>query len=224
MRGFITAMRTGAASGVATKYLARKDSTTLGIFGAGTQAKTQAIAICAVRNIKTIKVYDIEKARSKSYCREMSKVLNIKVLSCRNAKEVVNGCDILCTATTSKTPVFKGEWLNPGIHINGIGSFTPTTRELDEVVIMRSKLIVDSKEAALREAGDIILPITNGLITSSHIYAEIGEIVAGLKRGRINEMEITIFKSVGLALQDVATALLAYKKAGDLSLGQSLNI
>jgi ornithine cyclodeaminase/alanine dehydrogenase len=162
---FITAMRTGAASGVATKYLARQDSTTLGIFGAGIQAKTQAMAICAVRDVNAIKVYDIDTLRCQQFSEALSTVLSIDVVACRRAQEAIEGSDIICTATTSTSPVFRGEWLSPGTHINGIGSYTPFTRELDTTTIKRAKVVVDSKTAALQEAGDILIPISEKMIT-----------------------------------------------------------
>jgi ornithine cyclodeaminase/alanine dehydrogenase len=217
---FITAMRTGAASGVATKYLARQDSTTLGIFGAGIQAKTQAMAICAVRDVNAIKVYDIDTLRCQQFSEALSTVLSIDVVACRRAQEAIEGSDIICTATTSTSPVFRGEWLSPGTHINGIGSYTPFTRELDTTTIKRAKVVVDSKTAALQEAGDILIPISEKVITATHIYAEIGEVIIGSKASRIDASEITVFKSLGLAVQDVATARLAYDIAQSQSSGK----
>ncbi|MCS7364783.1 MAG: ornithine cyclodeaminase family protein [archaeon GB-1867-035] len=222
--GFITAMRTGAVSGVATKYLARKDSKVVGVFGAGVQARTQLMAVCEVRPIEEARVYDIYKHAAERYAEEMSKELGINIKVVDEALDAVKGCDIIITATTSKVPVFKGEWLEAGTHINGIGSHTPDARELDSITIKKSKVVVDSYEACLKEAGDIIIPINEGVITKDHIYAELGEIVTGKKPGRVNDNEITLFKSVGLAIQDASTALKAYQLALRKKVGRTISL
>ncbi|MCS7385254.1 MAG: ornithine cyclodeaminase family protein [archaeon GB-1867-005] len=221
---FITAMRTGAVSGVASKYLARSDSRIVGIFGAGVQARTQLMALCEVRPIEEARVYDVIYSASKKYADEMSKQLGIDVRPVENPVEAVKGCDIIVTATTSKTPVFRGEWVEDGTHINGIGSHTPTSRELDSNIIMRAKVVVDSIEACFREAGDIIIPINEGVIGRDHIYAELSELVTGAKPGRVNDKEITIFKSVGLAIQDASTALKAYRLALKKGVGKEISL
>lgn len=209
---FITAMRTGAVSGVATKYLAREDSRTVGVFGAGVQARAQLMAICAVRNVKKAFVYDKFEERADVFAAEMSENLNISVETCK-PENVVKDSDIIITATTAKTPVFDGNLVRQGTHLNLIGSFKPDVREVDEVVIKRSKIVVDQKSAALEEAGDIIIPLRARVITEGDIYAELGELVTGMKLGRTSDSEITLFKSVGLGIQDCATAWLAYTKA-----------
>ncbi|MEM2634672.1 MAG: ornithine cyclodeaminase family protein [Nitrososphaerales archaeon] len=222
---FITAMRTGAASGVAAKYLAREDSEVLGIFGAGIQARTQLMAICEVRDIKKVYIYDIIKEKADKFAEEISKKFGIKVKSVSNPKEAVKSCDIIITATTSTTPVFKGEWLQLGTHITSIGVSTQKdARELDTLTIVKSKVIVDSKEAALQEVGDIKIPILKGVINENHIYAELGEIIAGKKKGRENRDEITLFKSCGLAIQDAVTAYLAYEKAKSAGIGIEIEL
>ena len=217
-------MRTGAVSGVASKYLARKDSKVVGVFGAGVQARTQLMAICEVRPIEEARVYDVIGSAAKRYAEEMSKQLGIDVKPVDNPIKAVKGCDIIVTATTSKTPVFKGDWVENGTHINGIGSHTPTTRELDSTIIKRAKVVVDSYEACLREAGDILIPINEGIITKDHIYAELSEIVTGKKPGRVNDEEITVFKSVGLAIQDASTALKAYQLALKKGVGKKVEL
>jgi len=209
---FITAMRTGAVSGVATKYLAREDSKTVGVFGAGVQARTQLMAVCAMRNIERAFVYDKSEGRANVFAAEMSEDLNIPIET-RKLEDVVKESDIIITATTAKTPIFDGNLVNPGTHLNLVGSFKPDVREVDEVVIKRSKIVVDQKSAALEEAGDIIIPLKAGIITEEDIYAELGELVTGIKPGRTSHSEITLFKSVGLGIQDCATAWLAYAKA-----------
>jgi ornithine cyclodeaminase/alanine dehydrogenase len=219
----ITAMRTGAVCGVATKYLARKDSKNVGIFGAGVQARTQLMAMCAVREIRKALVHDVVKERAESFASEMSKILKIPVEACE-PRDLVAQSDIIVTATTSKTPVFDGSWVKPGTHLNLIGSFKPDVREVDEEVIKKAKIVVDQKSAALEEAGDIIIPLKAGIITEKDIYAELGELAAGLKPGRTSDFEITLFKSVGLGIQDCAAAWLAYMRAKEKGVGMEVEL
>jgi len=220
----ITAMRTGAVSGVATRYLARHDANVVGIFGAGTQGKTQLEAMKEVRNVRLALVHDIIQERANRFAQEMRQRLGIEVRVESNPGHVVNESDIIITASTSKTPVFRGEMLKSGTHINAIGSFRPDTRELDDLTIRRSKLVVDSLEAALEEAGDIVIPLKSGLIRRDHIHAELGQIVARQKTARENEEEITVFKSVGIGIQDAAAAKLAYKKACEAKIGTRIEL
>lgn len=211
--GYMTAVRTGAAGGVAARYLARAGARTAGIFGAGVQAETQLEAICAVRPIEAATVYDSDPARASNYVAAMSRRLSIDVKVASEPREAVTGKDIVVTATTSPRPVFDGAWLEPGQHVTAVGAHTPATRELDTVTITRSRVVVDLVEACLAEAGDIIIPIREGAMGTGHIHASLGEVVSGQKPGRQSEEEITVFKSVGLALQDVAVARLVYDKA-----------
>ena len=220
---FITAMRTGAVSGVATKYLAREDSKTAGVFGAGVQARTQLMAVCAMRNIERAFVCDKFEGRANVFATEMSENLNIPIET-RKPEDVVRESNIIITATTAKTPIFDGNLVNPGTHLNLIGSFKPDVREVDEVVIKRSKIVVDQKSAALEEAGDIIIPLKAGIIVEEDIYAELGELVTGIKPGRTSDSEITLFKSVGLGIQDCATAWLAYVKAKEKGISKEVNL
>ena len=222
--GYLTAVRTGAASGVATKYLARDDGTQVaGIFGAGVQAQMQLVAMCEVRNISKAIVYDVSDEVVNKYIDQLSKKLDIEIVHATNTDEVLKA-DIICTATSSPTPIFDGTKVKTGIHINGIGSHTPNTRELGTEIIKRSKFIGDSKEACLKEAGDFIIPLNDGDIDESHFYADLGEIVAGVKPGREYQNEITIFKSNGLAIQDAATAKLIYDKAIEAGIGQNIDL
>ncbi len=222
--GYLTAVRTGAVSGVATKYLARDDKNQVaGIFGAGVQARMQLVAMCEVRDISKAIVYDISDEAVNNFIDELSKRLAIEIVRATNVDEVLQA-DIICTATSSPTPVFDGTKTKTGIHINGIGSHTPNARELDTAIIKRSKFIGDSKEACLKEAGDFIIPLNAGAIDESHFYADLGEIVAGDKPGREDKNEITIFKSNGLAIQDAATAKLVYDKAVDAGIGQNIGL
>lgn len=221
---FLTAMRTGAASGVATKYLSRKDAAELGVIGTGVQARTQVAAVCRVRPIEKVKAYDVIPTRRESFCKEIAKTYKVTVQGVETCEDAARGSDIIITCSTSKTPVLNGAWLEEGTHVNAIGSHAPDARELDSAVIKKAKLVVDSREAALKEAGDILIPISEGLITADHIYAELGEVVAGKKLGRQNDSEITIFKSQGLAIQDVSTAMKTYELAKKKKIGKNLTL
>jgi len=216
---YITAMRTGAAGGVAAKYLARKDAKAVGIFGTGVQARTQLLAVNEVRDVEKVYAFDISANQSKKFAEDMSKVMGVDIETANSPEVVVEKSEIIVTATTSRTPVFDGRLLTQGIHINAIGSFRPDARELDDDTVLRSKVVVDSREATLVEAGDIVIPLKANVISQTHIYAEIGEIITGKKRGRISDDEITLFKSVGLGVQDAAAAYLAYKKAREAGVG-----
>ena len=222
--GYLTAVRTGAASGVATKYLARDDKGQVaGILGAGVQAKMQLWAVCEARDISKAYVYDVSDAAADAFITEMGSKLNLEIVKARSVDELLQA-DILCTATSSPTPLFDGSKVREGTHINGIGSHTPTARELDSTIVKRSKFVGDSREACFKEAGDIMIPVNAGEIPESHFYAELGEIITGTKKGRETDKEITLFKSNGLAIQDTATALLVYNKAIEAGIGIQVEI
>ena len=222
--GYLTAVRTGAASGVATKYLARNDKQQVaGILGAGVQAKMQLWAVCEARNISKAFVYDISDTAADAFIAEMGKKLNLEIIKAKTEDELLRA-DIICTATSSPSPLFDGNKVREGIHINGIGSHSPTARELDSAIVKRSKFIGDSREACFKEAGDIMIPVNAGEIPESHFYAELGEIITGKKQGRINDKEITLFKSNGLAIQDAAAAKLVYEKAVKAGIGIQVEI
>ncbi|MCX6250699.1 MAG: ornithine cyclodeaminase family protein [Bacteroidetes bacterium] len=222
--GYLTAVRTGAASGVATRYLSRKDANQVaGIFGSGVQARMQLWAITEARQISKAIVFDISDEAASNFIADMDKKLNIEIIKAKSPEEVL-AADIICTATSSSAPLFDGNKIKEGTHINGIGSHTPNARELDTAIVKRSKFIGDSREACFKEAGDIIIPVAEGAITESHFYAELGEIITGKKPARTNEKEITIFKSNGLAIQDVAAAHLVYQRAMAAGIGINVEI
>ncbi len=207
----LTALRTGAASGLATELLSGKDSKVLGVFGSNEQAEMQIEGVIASRAIKKIFVFARDTQKTISFCQKMSVKSGIKTVPAKNANELLQ-CDIICTATNSCDPVFMHEHVKPGTHINAIGSYKPGCREIPGETIAKSKLIVDQRKAALSEPGDILMPLNEGLINSSHIYAELGEIVSGKKQGRTSDVEITLFKSVGIAVQDLALAKVVVDK------------
>lgn len=222
--GYLTAVRTGAASGVATKYLARDEKDmTAGIYGTGGQAQKQLEAVCVVRDIKKAYCYDINEDAAKKFAKQMHEKLGIEILIASDPEELLQA-DIICAATSSPTPIFDGSKVKEGTHINGIGSHTPNARELDTEIIKRSKFIGDSREACFNEAGDIMIPLNAGEIHESHFYAELGDVVTARIKGRENKNEITIFKSNGLAIQDAATAKLVYDEAKKKGIGTEVDI
>jgi len=222
--GYLTAVRTGAVSGLATRHLARKNpGQVAGIFGAGVQARMQLEGICQARDISGAMVYDMFPEAAANFAAEMSEKLGIQVRAAQKADELMEA-DIICTATSSATPIFDGNLVREGTHINGIGSHSPGARELDGTLIKRALLIGDSREACLKEAGDIMIPISEGVITEDHFHAELGDIVSGRKTGRTSDEQITLFKSNGLAIQDAAAAKLAFEKAKAAGLGTEVDI
>jgi alanine dehydrogenase len=215
----LTAMRTGATSALATKYLSRKNSETLGIIGAGAQAPFQAEAISKVRPIHRMLVYDKERKIAENFSGAVSNSLRIPVHVMASPRDVVVESDILVTVTTSTTPVFDGRHLKGGTHINAVGAYTPEMRELDDFTIGKSKIVVDTYEGCMAEAGDLLIPIHNGKLSKENIYADLGEIVLAQKPARTGDDEITLFESVGFALEDLVVASLAYGRASEKGVG-----
>jgi alanine dehydrogenase len=195
----ITEVRTAAVSALATERLARPDASVLAIIGSGVQARSHLEALRLVRDFREVRVWSPRRAAA--FANEHG------VHAAVSAEEAVRGADVVVTATTSQTPVLSGEWLSPGAHVNAVGAPRPGWRELDDEVLRRTRVYVDSREAAVKESGDII--------AAGEIFAEIGEVVAGTKPGRRSDEEVTLFKSLGLAVEDVATAELVYRKALD---------
>lgn len=205
--GFLTAVRTGAASAVATDALAPKGARVAAIFGAGVQGRTQLEAIAAVRALQKALVFDVDAGAAGVFAEEMSARLGLEVEPA-DSPAALREADIVSTATTSAAPVFADRDLRPGVHINAIGSYKPHVREVPAETVLRARVFVDDRRSALEEAGDLIIPIREGLIDKSHIRAEIGEVLAGLKPGRASDDETTLFKSVGNAVLDLAVASL----------------
>ena len=218
---YLTALRTGAASGVATRLLARDDARVLTVFGAGAQARTQIRAVRAVRDIVEVRVVDADPEAARILVEELDEV-EARLLA--DPATAVRGADVICTATTSRTPVFPGAEVAPGTHVNGIGSYTPEMQEVDSEFVRRARVYVDARDAALEEAGDLIIPLSRGEIDAGHIVAELGEVVAGRAAGRQSPQDITFFKSVGNAVQDVAVARKAVEAARALGLGRLVEL
>lgn len=217
---WITALRTGAGSAVATQYLAKKEAKTLGVVGAGFQAITQIAAITKMRSLKEIYVYDIREENIDRLARVLSRE-KIKIKK-GDLKEVCQK-DILVTVTPAREPVVKKEWILPGTHINAIGADASGKQELEPEILKKAKIIVDNWEQA-SHSGEINVPLSKGIIKKENIFGELGEIVAGQKNGRENDKEITIFDSTGLAIQDLYTANLAYKIAKKEKIGREIKI
>jgi alanine dehydrogenase len=222
--GYLTAVRTGAASGVATRYLARENSESCVIFGAGVQAKKQLEAVNLARPLRMAHVIDIDSEAAERYAHEMGELIGLEIVPTADVETAVRGADIVVTATNSREPLFDGAWLSPGTHVNNIGSHSPDARELDTTTVKRSKFVADLKEANLAEAGDILIPIQEGAVTEDHIYGGLGEIVTGSKPGRETAEEITVFKSCGLAIQDVSTAHGVYNAARERRIGTEIEL
>jgi len=218
----LTGIRTGGASGLATRYLARRNAKVLGVIGTGFQSFFQVRAIQAVRTIEEVWAYDVHSERLRSFCERVSSSINVFPAS--HSSEVVRRSDILVTATTSHLPVFSGKDLKPGVHLNAIGAFRPDMRETDDETVLRSKIVVDTFEGCLSEAGDLLIPMGEGKLKKESIYGDLGDLVAGHKKGRTSSEEITFFKSVGFAMEDVVTAHLAYEKAIQKGRGQQIEI
>lgn len=213
--GYITALRTGAVSAIATDLLAVRDSSRLGVFGAGVQARSQIDGIMEVRPITSVRVYASNADRAHQLVGELRGAYGgrarFKVAA--SPDETVTDVDVVVTATTSTTPVFDGRLLAPGIHINAIGSFKPEHRELDDHTVRKARIFVDSRAAALSEAGDLIIPLRSSVIGPSAIEADLGELVLGKKQARTTNDDITLFKAVGLAVEDIVVAARVYAKA-----------
>ena len=215
-------MRTGAASGIATKYLARDDAKSIGIYGTGWQAKSQLAAVCGVRHIESVKVYSRSEEKRKQFSATMSQELGIANITPVAEPEAAADADILITITSSREPVLKGAWIKPGTHINAAGGNSILRSEVDDEVIKRANFIaVDSKDQARLEAGEFVFPIEKGLLTWERVQ-EVCHVVNGAVQGRKKVEDITLFKSLGLAIEDVATAALLYRKAVEQKIGKEL--
>jgi len=206
----LTQLRTGAASAVATKYLARKESKIIGLIGGGVQGLGQIEGISNVMKDREWLIFDALPQNAEKTAKVALEEFGLKMEISKSADEVAAKSDVLITATTSREPVFNPDVVKRGSHINAIGSNLPSRRELDEKILNKAKVVVDSVEQSIKESGDLLDPISRGTYDAQKIYAEIGQIVAGDKPGRENNEEVTIFKSVGLAVEDIATASLAY--------------
>jgi ornithine cyclodeaminase len=210
----ITAIRTAATSGVATRLLARDDASDLAILGSGVQARSHLAAMLAVRDIQRVRVWSRNPDHARQFATSQSQKHGLTIEVSASVPEAVAGAGIICTTTAAPEPILQGAWLEPGVHINAVGSSVAFTRELDTAAVVKSRLYIDRRESTVNEAGDFLFPQKEGAIDESHIVGEIGEILIGTVAGRQSDNEITLFKSLGLAVEDVASAYHIYKKAG----------
>jgi alanine dehydrogenase len=222
---FLTAMRNGGATAVATKYLARREVNEVTIFGTGVQARTHLVGVCAVRSVNGVVVLDPDAQARYLFADQMSKALGVPVEPLEDVRAAVEMADVIVTDTRAHDKLlFRGEWLRPGVHINAVGASLPDARELDTETIRRAKVVPDLTSACLAETGDLIIPIQEGAITEEHIHADLAQVVAGLEPGREDDDEITLFKSVGLAVQDVALAAHVYRLARRRHVGRMVDL
>ena len=210
---YLTDARTAATSAVATDLLARTDVETLGIFGSGRQAIAHFAALPHVRNFKRFLVCGSGRSDIAAFCSKIRAELDLNV-EASNAETLARESDVICTCTIAHEPLFDGDWLRPGTHLNLVGAFQPQTREVDDITVKRTRIVVDTYDGALQEAGDLLIPIKNGTIDRSHIIADLHEIASGKKATRTSAESITLFKSVGCALEDLVTAQLVYQHCG----------
>lgn len=220
----ITLMRTGAAAGVASKYLARKDATTLGLVGTGKQAWTQLEAVVMVRPIKRVLAYDISRKASEEFVRNFQRPYRKLTFEIAPSIEAcVSQSDIVCTLTPVREPIVHADWVRPGTHINAMGADAEGKQELDPTLLKRAKVVIDDWAQA-SHSGEINVPLRQGLFAQEDVYAEIGEIVAGLKPGRTSDTDITIFDSTGLGVQDLVTGAKVYRLAKTRGLGKYFDL
>lgn len=216
------ALRTGAASGIATKYLANADAAVLGVLGSGRQARTQVEAVCRVRPIREVRVWSPTAAHREQFCRDLGTVTQAGALPVASPEKAVAGADVIVTATMATEPILRGAWIEPGAHINAIGANYEFRRELDTATVAAAAFIAaDDVEQARYEATDLAVPVAEGALTWDEVHA-LGEVVAGNLHGRAGREDITLYKSLGVAIEDVALAVRAYEKAVRVGAGQAL--
>ena len=210
----ITAIRTAAASGVATDALARPDARTLALLGSGVQARTHLDAMLQARRFEQVRVWSRDPARVAAFVEEAApRHAGVAIEGAASAEAAVRGADVVCTVTSAREPILEGAWLASGAHVNAVGSSMRTARELDTAAVVRARLYVDRRESALAEAGDFLIPKREGALDDDHIVGEIGDVLLGRVPGRRSAAEITLFKSLGIAIEDLAAAQFVYERA-----------
>jgi ornithine cyclodeaminase len=217
---FITEVRTAAVSAVSVKLLAQPEASRLAIIGSGVQARSHLEAIGLVRDLAEVRVWSPSQDRRAAFAHEMQARSTAAITVAASAREAVDGADLVVLATASREPVVSHEWIAPGTHICAVGACRPDQREMDSALVSRGRLFVDSRTGALAEAGDIVIPMAHGAFDETHLAGELGEVAAGTVRGRTSREEVTIFKSLGMAVEDIAAAHLAYLKAAERGLGR----
>lgn len=220
----VTAIRTAAVSGVATKHLAREDAADLAILGSGTQARTHLEAMLAVRDVRRVRVWSRSEGHARAFARRESEARGVRIEVASAAEQAVRDADLVCTTTSAREPVLLGEWLGPGMHVNAVGFSGRAGREVDSAAVSRARLYVDRRESAVNEKGDVVIPIEEGAIDEDHVVGELGEVLVGEIPGRSTPEEITLFESAGLAIEDLASAHHLYGKAKEKGLGTRVEL
>jgi ornithine cyclodeaminase len=220
----VTAIRTAAASAVATRALAREDAAELALVGTGVQARTHLEAMLAVRPIRRVRVWGRDAQRARRFADDAALRHGVPVEAAPSVREAVDGADIVCTVTSSAEPVLHGAWIAAGAHVNAVGACVPTRRELDTAAVARARLFVDRRESALREAGDFLIARGEGAVDDAHVVAEIGDVLAGGAAGRLSRDEVTLFESLGLGVEDVAAAGVVLRNAERTGAGTRLDL
>ena len=220
----LTEVRTAAVSAVATRAFSRADSTVLAVIGSGQQARAHVEAIASVRPIERVQLSSRSAEHRAAFARWLRERFSFEVRDCSNAKDAVRDADIVCTVTSSPTPVVEGDWLAPGTHVNAVGACTPNARELDTAAVVRSTLFVDRRESAVNESGDYRLPLAEGAIGENAIVAELGDVLLGEHPGRMRADEITVFDSLGLAVEDLAAGWRVLERALEQGIGTELDL
>lgn len=225
---YLTQLRTGAVQGAATDILAREDSKIAVLFGTGGQASAQLEAMLNVRDLEEVRVFDLDYERAKSFAAQMQQQFasfKTRIVAVEDGDAAIVDADIITAVTTSKRPVFNGNLVKKGTHINGVGAYTPQMQELPEIIVQRAdKVVFDTTEGVLAEAGDVIIPMDKGIVSKQDFAGELGQVILGQAKGRENDEEITLFKTVGTAVLDVVTAQLIYEKAMQHGVGQQVEI
>jgi len=221
---YITEARTAAVSAVSVRHLARADAGALAIVGSGVQARSHLEAIARVRQVRDVRVWSPSVERREAFASEMSATAGARIVPAADAREAVRDADIIVLATASREPVVRSAWVHDGAHICAVGACRPNQREMDGMLVARARLYVDSREGALAEAGDVVLAMAEGVIDAAHIAGELGEVVSATAPGRQSEHDVTIFKSLGMAVEDVAAAHLAWERAKVRGVGRNYEL
>jgi len=209
----VTAIRTAAVSALATRLLAREDAGDLALLGTGVEARTHLAAMREVRPLRRVRVWSRDAGHARHFAEDAAARYALPVEPTLSAEEAVTGADLICTVTSAREPILAGDWIAPGAHVNAVGACTPVTRELDTAAVVRASLFVDRRESALNEAGDFLFPLREGAVGEDHIQGEIGDLLLGRLPGRRTPEEITLFKSLGIAVEDLAVARYVLRKA-----------
>lgn len=219
---YITEARTAAVSAVSARFLAKRDASTLAIIGSGVQARSHLEAFSEVRQLKEVRVWSPRPASRERFVGEMTGQVPVPVRATATAEDAVRGADLIVLATSSTTPVIKDEWVGAGAHVVSVGACRPDQREIDPALVARARLFVDSRAAALVESGDVVMGLAAGLFNAAHIRGELGEVVLGRAEGRRHDDDVTVFKSLGMAVEDVVAADLVLRRAVETGAGTEL--